>query len=36
MESLTESLSFHRNRVCWGYGSGILALVNGAVAARRP
>jgi hypothetical protein len=30
MESLTESLSFHRNRVCWGYGSGILALVNGA------
>jgi hypothetical protein len=33
MESLTESLSFHRNRVCWGYGSGILALVNGAMAA---
>jgi hypothetical protein len=33
MESLTESLSFHRNRVCWGYGSGILALVNGAAAA---
>lgn len=31
MESLTESLSFHRNRVCWGYGSGILALVNAAV-----
>jgi hypothetical protein len=33
MESLTESLSFHRNRVCWGYGSGILALVNGAISA---
>jgi hypothetical protein len=32
MESLTEDLSFHRNRVCWGYGGGILALVNGAVA----
>ncbi len=31
MESLTESLSFHRNRVCWGYGSGILALVNGTI-----
>lgn len=30
MEALTEALSFHRNRVCWGYGSGILALVNGA------
>jgi hypothetical protein len=30
MDSLTESMSFHRNRVCWGYGSGILALVNGA------
>lgn len=33
MESLTEAMSFHRNRVCWGYGSGILALVNGAQAA---
>ena len=33
MEALTESLSFHRNRVCWGYGSGILALVNGAITA---
>ena len=33
MESLTESLSFHRNRVCWGYGSGILALVNGTITA---
>ena len=33
MESLTESLSFHRNRVCWGYGSGVLALVNAAVTA---
>lgn len=32
MDSLSESLSFHRNRVCWGYGSGILALVNGAIA----
>lgn len=31
MDSLSESLSFHRNRVCWGYGSGILALVNGTV-----
>lgn len=30
MESLSEALAFHRNRVCWGYGSGILALVNGA------
>lgn len=33
MESLTESISFHRNRVCWGYGSGILALVNGTITA---
>jgi hypothetical protein len=33
MESLTEDLSKFRNRVCWGYGSGILALVNGAQAA---
>jgi hypothetical protein len=30
MEALTEDLSFSRNRMCWGYGSGILALVNGA------
>jgi len=30
MESLTEDMSKLRNRVCWGYGSGILALVNGA------
>lgn len=30
MDSLLESMSFHRNRVVWGYGSGILALVNGA------
>ena len=33
MESLSEALSFHRNRVCWGYGSGILALVNGTITA---
>jgi hypothetical protein len=31
MDALTESISFHRNRVCWGYGSGILALVNGTI-----
>jgi len=31
MDGLTEALSFHRNRVCWGYGSGILALVNGTI-----
>jgi len=30
MDALVEAVSFHRNRVCWGYGSGILALVNGA------
>jgi hypothetical protein len=30
MEALTEAMAFHRNRVVWGYGSGILALVNGA------
>lgn len=30
MENLTEDLAFLRNRICWGYGSGILALVNGA------
>jgi hypothetical protein len=30
MDSLTEDLSKFRNRMCWGYGSGILALVNGA------
>jgi hypothetical protein len=28
-----EDLCFHRNRMMWGYGKGILALVNGAVAA---
>lgn len=33
MESLTEDLSFHRNRALWGSGSGILALVNGAASA---
>lgn len=33
MDSLTEDLSFARNRMAWGYGKGILALVNGAVAA---
>jgi len=33
MDSLLEAMSFHRNRVVWGYGSGILALVNGAIAA---
>ncbi len=31
MDGLTEDLSFARNRMAWGYGSGILALVNGAV-----
>jgi hypothetical protein len=30
MDALLESMAFHRNRVMWGYGSGILALVNGA------
>ncbi|MGE3278024.1 MAG: phage major capsid protein [Vicinamibacterales bacterium] len=29
MDALVEAVSFHRNRVMWGYGSGILALVNG-------
>lgn len=33
MDALLEAMSFHRNRVVWGYGSGILALVNGAQAA---
>ena len=33
MDSLTEDLSFQRNRMAWGYGKGILALVNGAVSA---
>jgi len=33
MEGLTEAMAFHRNRVIWGYGSGILALVNGAQSA---
>lgn len=33
MEALTEDLSFHRNRALWGYGSGVLALVNGAQSA---
>lgn len=30
MESAYEDFLFHRNRVMWGTGSGILALVNGA------
>lgn len=30
MDALLESMAFHRNRVVWGYGSGVLALVNGA------
>lgn len=30
MDALLEAMSFHRNRVVWGYGAGILALVNGA------
>jgi len=30
MDALIEAMAFHRNRVVWGYGSGILALVNGA------
>ena len=33
MDALTEDLSFARNRMAWGYGSGILALVNGAASA---
>lgn len=33
MEALTDDLAFARNRMAWGYGAGILALVNGAVAA---
>lgn len=33
MEGLVNDLSFTRNRAAWGYGAGILALVNGAVAA---
>lgn len=32
MDALTEDLSFARNRMAWGYGAGVLALVNGAVA----
>lgn len=30
MEQAFEDFLFYRNRVMWGYGSGILALVNGA------
>lgn len=30
MDGSYEDLLFHRNRVMWGYGAGILALVNGA------
>jgi hypothetical protein len=30
MEGMVQDLSFLRNRIAWGYGSGILALVNGA------
>jgi hypothetical protein len=33
MESAFEDLLRHRNRMMWGYGSGILALVNGAAVA---
>lgn len=33
MDALTESIAFARNRMAWGYGAGIIALVNGAVAA---
>jgi hypothetical protein len=33
MESAFDDLLFHRNRLMWGYGAGILALVNGAAAA---
>lgn len=33
MESAFDDLLFHRNRTMWGYGSGILALVNGAMVA---
>ncbi len=29
MDGLVEDLAMHRNRIAWGYGSGILALVNG-------
>lgn len=32
MDGLVDDLTFARNRMAWGYGSGILALVNGAVA----
>jgi hypothetical protein len=31
MEGLVADLAFIRNRIGWGYGSGILAIVNGAV-----
>ena len=31
MDGLVQDLAFIRNRIGWGYGSGILALVNGAV-----
>lgn len=31
MDGLVEDIAFVRNRMAWGYGSGILALVNGAV-----
>ncbi|MGE0590909.1 MAG: phage major capsid protein [Vicinamibacterales bacterium] len=30
MEGLVQDMAFARNRIAWGYGSGILALVNGA------
>lgn len=33
MDGLVEDLSFTRNRIGWHYGSGILALVNGAQSA---
>jgi hypothetical protein len=33
MEAMTDDLAFQRNRMAWGYGSGILALVNGAQSA---
>lgn len=30
MDAMTDAIAFQRNRVSWGYGAGILALVNGA------
>jgi hypothetical protein len=33
MEGLTDDLAFRRNVIAWGYGAGILALINGTMTA---